>query len=111
MGRFVTTILATGCLISQLAVADGGVVLGSEEIQGSEYSVAYHLIETDDGLYTPIGLRKPEGDGPYPIVLFASGNGGEGLDYVKDASHNRGWTLDQFLTNQEYQHTDRRSWP
>ena len=97
MGRIVTTIFAAGCLSSQLAVADGGVVLGSEEIQGSEFPVAYHLIETDDGLYTPIGLRKPEGDGPYPIVLFASGNGGEGLDYVKDASHNRGWTLDQYL--------------
>lgn len=92
-----TAILVASGLVAQLAIADGGVILGSEEIQGSQIPVTYHLIETDDGLFTPIGLRKPAGDGPFPIVLFASGNGGEGLEYVKEASHNRGWTLDQFL--------------
>ena len=40
--------------------------------------MTYHLVETHDGLYTAIGLRVPEGDGPFPIMLFASGNGGEG---------------------------------
>jgi len=97
MGRLHTAILLACSIFSQVAVADGGVILGSEEIRGSQFPVAYHLIETDDGLFTPIGLRKPAGEGPFPIVLFASGNGGEGLDYVKDASHNRGWTLDQYL--------------
>ena len=88
---------AAGALLSLTASADGGLVYETEEIAGSAHPVTYHLIETDDGLYTPIGLRKPAGDGPFPIVLFASGNGGEGLDYVRDASHNRGWTLDRFL--------------
>lgn len=97
MRLFWTAMVAASGLISQLAAAEGGVIVGSEEIQGSQFPVTYHLVETDDGLYTPIGLRKPAGDGPFPIVLFASGNGGEGLGYVKDASHNRGWTLDEFL--------------
>jgi len=79
------------------ANADGGIVYMTEPVEGSVFPVTYHLIETDDGLFTPIGLRKPTGDGPFPIVLFASGNGGEGLEYVRDYSHNRGWTLDQFL--------------
>jgi dienelactone hydrolase len=42
-------------------------------------------------------LRKPAGNGPFPMVVFASGNGGEGLEWIKNASHNMGWTLDQFL--------------
>ena len=85
-------------LMKPVAVsAQDGVVYETEDVAGSEIPVTYHLISTDDGLLTPIGLRKPIGDGPFPAVLFSSGNGGEGLEYVKDNSHNRGWTLDQFL--------------
>ncbi len=83
--------------VSLGANADGGIIYMTEAVEGSAFPVTYHLIETDDGLFTPIGLRKPVGDGPFPIVLFASGNGGEALEYVRDYSHNRGWTLDQFL--------------
>ena len=79
------------------AGAQTGFVYETEAVAGSRFPVTYHLVETDDGLYTAIGLRKPAGDGPFPIVLFASGNGGEGLQYVRDYSHNRGWTLEQFL--------------
>ena len=85
-------------LISPLAAqAQSGIVYETEEIAGSSIPVTYHLVETDDGLYSPIGLRTPAGDGPFPIVLFASGNGGEGLGYVRDYSHNRSWTQEQFL--------------
>jgi len=80
-----------------VARAQSGFALDTEQVAGSKYPVTYYLVMTTDGLYTPIGLRKPAGNGPFPIVLFASGNGGEGLGYVKNYSHNRSWTLDQFL--------------
>ena len=35
-------------------------------------------VETWDGLYAPIGLRKPEGEGPFATIVLASGNGGGG---------------------------------
>ena len=79
------------------AMSQSGLVYDTEEIAGSSRPVTYHLVETHDGLYTAIGLRTPAGDGPFPIVLFASGNGGEGLGYVRDYSHNRSWTQEQFL--------------
>ena len=79
------------------ARAQAGFAHDTESIAGSPFAVTYHLVETVDGLYTPIGLRTPAGDGPFPIVLFASGNGGEGLGYVRDYSHNRSWTQEQFL--------------
>ena len=79
------------------AQSQNGLVYDTEEIAGSSLPVTYHLVETHDGLYTAIGLRTPAGEGPFPIVLFASGNGGEGLAYVRDYSHNRSWTQEQFL--------------
>ena len=85
-------------LLSPLAaLSQTGLVYDTEEIAGSSLPVTYHLVETHDGLYTAIGLRVPEGDGPFPIVLFASGNGGEGLGYVRHYSHNRSWSQEQFL--------------
>ena len=92
--------VAVGAAIAMFSVtaqAQTALVYDTEEIAGSSLPVTYHLVETHDGLYTAIGLRTPAGDGPFPIVLFASGNGGEGLGYVRDYSHNRSWTQEQFL--------------
>jgi dipeptidyl aminopeptidase/acylaminoacyl peptidase len=77
--------------------AQGGFLHGTESIIDSDIPVAYYLVETIDGLFVPIGLRKPAGPGPFPTVVFASGNGGGGLEWISDASHNRSWTLDRFL--------------
>jgi dienelactone hydrolase len=69
----------------------------SEPVPGSDIPVEIVLVETIDGLYTPIGLRTPPGGGPVPIVVFASGNGGGGLALVRDFTRNRSWTQEQFL--------------
>lgn len=89
--------LALICTLPITGLAQTGFYHGTESIAGSHIPVHYYLVETTDGLYTPIGLRKPSGDGPFPIVLLASGNGGEGMAWMRDASHNRSWTLDRFL--------------
>ena len=64
---------------------------------GEHGSADLLYIETWDGLYAPIGLRTPEGDGPFPVVLLASGNGGEGMPWIRDALRNRGWTMDRLI--------------
>ena len=74
-------------------------IYSTETVKGSEFDVSYHLIETDDGLYVPIGLRTPNDDGPFPVILFTSGNGNGGLDFVKDYTQNRSWTQEKFLQN------------
>ena len=73
---------------------DGAIV---EPVADSESPVRLIQVETIDGLYAPIGLRMPAGQGPFPLVLFASGNGGGGLAIVRDFTHNRSWTQEQFL--------------
>src|SRR3954468_11563076 len=68
-----------------------------EPVRGSEMPVHLMYVETIDGLYTPIGLRTPSSGGPFPLVLFAAGNGGGGMSVVRDFTQNRSWTQEQFL--------------
>lgn len=72
-------------------------VVITEPVEGSDFPVHLTYVETLDGLYTPIGLRKPEGGGPFPIVLLASGNGGGGMARVRDAVRNRGLIMERLL--------------
>lgn len=74
-------------------------VVLTENIAGSDVDLMY--VEVWDGLYAPIGLRWPPGEGPFPIVLLASGNGGEGMRWIRDACANRGYIMDR-LTGAGY---------
>lgn len=68
-------------------------VVLTETVNGETAHLMY--VETWDGLYTAIGVRKPPGKGPFPIVLLAAGNGGEGMGWVRDAMRNRAWIMDR----------------
>lgn len=68
-----------------------------EEVPGSDIPVELSYLETWDGLYAPIGLRLPQGPGPHPLVLLASGNGGGGMAWIRDAVANRGYIMDRLL--------------
>lgn len=70
---------------------DPEAVVLTEEADGAAVRLMY--VPTWDGLYAPIGVRTPEGDGPFPIVLLAAGNGGEGMGWVRDAVRNRAWIM------------------
>ena len=67
------------------------------EITRDHGDVELRYIETWDGMYTPVGLRTPEGPGPFPLVLLASGNGGGGMAWIRDYMANRGWTMDRLI--------------
>jgi dipeptidyl aminopeptidase/acylaminoacyl peptidase len=72
-------------------------VVITEAVAGSEIPVQLMYVETWDGLYTPIGVRIPDGEGPFPVVLLASGNGGGGMAWVRNAVHNRGYIMERLL--------------
>jgi dienelactone hydrolase len=72
-------------------------IVVTEPVKDSPIAVDLMLVEMIDGLYAPIGLRKPPGNGPFPLILFASGNGGGGMAWVRDATQNKSWTQEQFL--------------
>jgi dienelactone hydrolase len=68
-----------------------------EPVKGSDIPVRLMYVELIDGVYAPIGLRVPAGKGPFPLVLFAAGNGGGGMRWVREATQNMSWTQEQFL--------------
>jgi dienelactone hydrolase len=68
-----------------------------EPVRGSDIPVQLMYIEMVDGVYVPIGLRTPPGDGPFPLVLFAYGNGGGGMAVVREFTQNLSFTQEQFL--------------
>jgi dienelactone hydrolase len=76
---------------------DAEHVVITEPVRDSAIPVHLMFIEMVDGVYAPIGLRKPPGNGPFPLILFASGNGGGGMAWVRDATRNQSWTQEQFL--------------
>ncbi|MBT6349599.1 MAG: prolyl oligopeptidase family serine peptidase [Proteobacteria bacterium] len=73
------------------------VFVFTEPVQNSDIPVDITLLETVDGLYTPIGIRKPKGKGPFPIVMFFTGNGGGGIPWVRHQINNRAYTMERFL--------------
>jgi len=73
------------------------VFVFTEPVQNSDIPVDITLLETVDGLYTAIGLRRPRGKGPFPMVLFFTGNGGGGVPWVRHQINNRAYTMERFL--------------
>ena len=53
--------------------------------------------ETWDGLYAPMALRLPSGDGPFPIILLGSGNGGEAMRWHRTVLAERSYILDALI--------------
>ena len=70
-------------------------VVITERVDGQSVHLMY--VETWDGLYAPIGLRKPDGQGPFPIILLASGNGGEGMAWIRDAVRDKAYIMDRLV--------------
>jgi len=72
-------------------------VVVTEPVAGSPFPVYLAYVEMVDGAYIPIGLRKPEGAGPFPLVLFATGNGGGGMAILRDHVQSKSWIQDALL--------------
>jgi len=72
-------------------------VVLTEPVPGSDIPVHLIYVPTLDGLYAPIGLRRPPGQGRFPIVLLASGNGGGGMAWVRAAVRDRGYIMERLL--------------
>jgi dienelactone hydrolase len=79
------------------ATIDPQHVAITEPVRGSDIPAQLIYVEMIDGVYAPIGLRIPPGRAPFPLVLFASGNGGGGMAVVREFTQNRSWTQEEFL--------------
>ena len=55
----------------------------SKTVRGSDIPVDYAFVLTRDEIYVPIAIRKPKGDGPFPLITIGRGNGRGGLPHVE----------------------------
>ena len=53
-------------------------------IKGTQIPGDYTFVFTRDEIYVPIIVRKPKGDGPFPVITMASGEGREGMHKVEE---------------------------
>lgn len=112
MSRIISMI-AAACLISGAAAQEnlsvdptwlfvpepvtGDVFVMTEAVMDSDIPVELRLVELLDGVYAPIGIRKPAGVGPFPTVVFAHMNGGYGLRWIREWTQYGSGTLEAFL--------------
>ena len=55
------------------------------------------LVLTRDEIYIPIGVRKPDGVGPFPLILIGSGQGRDGLLKIDQAMEDVEELMDRFV--------------
>ncbi|MEI6668675.1 MAG: dienelactone hydrolase family protein [Acidobacteriota bacterium] len=89
--------LAAAQTSAPTAAIDPSAVAITQPVKGSDIPVRLMYVPMYDGVYSPIGLRTPAGPGPFPIVVFASGNGGGGMPVIIEETQNQSWTQEQFL--------------
>lgn len=69
----------------------------TEPVMGSDIPVELRMVELLDGVYAPIGIRKPAGEGPFPTIVAAHMNGGYGMRWIREWTHYGSGTLEELL--------------
>jgi dienelactone hydrolase len=55
----------------------------TKPVPGSDIPADYTFVLTKDEIYVPIAVRKPQGNGPFPLITIGRGNGRGGLPHVE----------------------------
>ncbi|MEW5984577.1 MAG: hypothetical protein AB1806_19675 [Acidobacteriota bacterium] len=71
------------------------IVARTMPTSGTPYEL--HLVQTRDEIYVPLGVRKPDGDGPFPAILVGSGNGNGGFSKIEQAMYRLEGMMDEML--------------
>jgi dienelactone hydrolase len=55
----------------------------TRKVPGSAFPADYTFLLTRDEIYLPVAIRKPKGQGPFPVITMGRGNGRGGLPHVE----------------------------
>ncbi|HZN25860.1 MAG TPA: hypothetical protein VFB75_16665 [Burkholderiales bacterium] len=55
----------------------------TKTVRGSDIPVDYAFVLTRDEIYVSVAIRKPKGNGPFPLITIGRGNGRGGLPHVE----------------------------
>jgi dienelactone hydrolase len=79
------------------SIATHGYVIATKFINGSAIPAQYTMVLTRDEIYVPIAIRKPQGNGPFPVITMASGEGREGMKKVEQLTERLAQMQDRML--------------
>jgi dienelactone hydrolase len=74
-----------------------GYAVVTEPVPDSDIPNEIHMVEMIDGLYAPVGIRRPAASGQRPVVVIAHMNGGLGLRWLREWTRNGSWTMERLL--------------
>jgi len=69
----------------------------TKTLPGSTIPVDLTFVYTRDEIYVPIGIRKPEGNGPFPAILMSAGNGAGGMPSVERGATRLGPMMERMV--------------
>src|SRR5450631_3631005 len=55
----------------------------TKPVRGSDIPMDLTFVLTRDEIYVPIAVRKPRGDGPFPVIVMGRGDGRGGVPHVE----------------------------
>jgi dienelactone hydrolase len=63
-------------------MASHGYII-SKPVAGSDIGMDITFVLTRDEIYVPVAVRRPRGDGPFPVIIMGRGDGRGGVPHVK----------------------------
>lgn len=69
----------------------------TKKIAGASTPADLTFVLTRDEIYVPIGVRRPQGSGPFPAILLGSGNGAGGMPEVERQLGRLGPMMDELV--------------
>ena len=54
----------------------------TQPVRGSAVTMDLAFVLTRDEIYVPVAIRKPKGDGPFPVITMGRGDGRGGFPHV-----------------------------
>jgi dienelactone hydrolase len=55
----------------------------TKPVRGSDIPMDLTFVLTRDEIYVPVAVRKPPGDGPFPVIVMGRGDGRGGVPHVE----------------------------
>jgi dienelactone hydrolase len=69
----------------------------TKAVPGSDIPADYTFVLTRDEIYVPISVRKPKGNGPFPVITMGSGEGKAGMKQVERLTESLSQMQDRML--------------
>ncbi len=88
--------LATGNAPAE-SIATHGYVIPNQTIKGASTPADIVFVFTRDEIYMPIAIRKPKGNGPFPAITMASGEGRGGMKHVIETAERLAQMQDRMI--------------